>query len=205
MTDEEYVFKSDVKEKSKTARSARNAYSSRRRGCHLSTDHITRKEWERMNGPIHSIKLDAPITWEEFKSKPEDLQKQYLDNIFAKYKVGPTAISQLFQIDKSTCSKRLSGLGYSFKNGKSTPEETTRFYKAFGLVNRVKPITQDAILAVDSQQPDFAAPNIAHFSFTGRRCDLRLDQLLSLLFPENEELSITLEIVKTQEGDNSDA
>ena len=50
MDDAEYIYKQDVKEKAITARSSHKYGSSRRRRCGLSSDNLTRKEWERMNG-----------------------------------------------------------------------------------------------------------------------------------------------------------
>lgn len=183
MTDEEYVFRSDIKEKSKTARSARNAYSSRRRGCHLSTDHITRKEWERMNGPIHSIKLDAPITWEEFKSKPEDLQKQYLDNVFAKYKIGPTALAKMFGISGQYCGTYLVKLGYTFE-GKAKPSETERFLADYGQAPATAmPVTTTAM-------------SLDRFSFvlSGAFSPEEVAARLTGLFPVGTDVEITIEV-----------
>lgn len=50
MDDAEYIYKQDVKEKAITARSSHKYGSSRRRRCGLSSDNLTRKEWERMRG-----------------------------------------------------------------------------------------------------------------------------------------------------------
>lgn len=55
MDDAEYIYKQDVKEKAITARSSHKYGSSRRRRCGLSSDNLTRKEWERMNGPVHTL------------------------------------------------------------------------------------------------------------------------------------------------------
>lgn len=46
MTDEEYLFKQDVREKAITARSSHKIGSSRRRKCSLSTNCMTRKEFK---------------------------------------------------------------------------------------------------------------------------------------------------------------
>ena len=81
MTDEEYLFRQDVKEKAITARSSHKRGNSRRRQCSFSTDHMTRREWEKMNGPVSTVKLGRPITWEEFSGMSKSLRRQYIQDM----------------------------------------------------------------------------------------------------------------------------
>ena len=63
MTEEERLYREDVKEKAITARSSHKIGSSRRKRCTFSTDRMTQKEWEKLNGPIHTITPGKPMTW----------------------------------------------------------------------------------------------------------------------------------------------
>ena len=83
MDDAEYIYKQDVKEKAITARSSHKYGSSRRRRCGLSSDNLTRKEWERMNGPVHTLKPDEALSWDRFRALPRSLQPDYLKHILS--------------------------------------------------------------------------------------------------------------------------
>lgn len=138
MTDEAYIFKQDVREKAITARSSHKIGSSRRRKCSFSTDRMTRKEWEKMNGPIYRITPGEPMPWEAFKALPDTLQKKYVECILEKYKVGPNAIARMFKISGAYCGNYLRGLGFSF-SGHTTPSETARFLQDYGQTEELAP------------------------------------------------------------------
>lgn len=130
MTEAESVFREDVREKSIIARSSRNTGSARRRGCGMGTDQLSRKAWEKMNGPVYSICLSKPITWAELKDFPQDAQRDYLQNIVTTYRVGPNAIARMLGISGPYCNEQLQKLGV--KTGKrATPKDTARFTEEF--------------------------------------------------------------------------
>lgn len=137
MTDEAYLFKQDVREKAITARSSHKVGSSRRRKCRFSSDRLTKKEWEKLNGPIHTITPGVAMTWEAFKAVPDTLQKKYIEGILEKYKVGPNAIARMFGISGTYCGNYLRGLGFSF-SGHTTPSETARFLRNYGKTEEVE-------------------------------------------------------------------
>ena len=137
MTDEAYLFKQDVREKAITARSSHKVGSSRRRKCRFSSDRLTKKEWEKLNGPIHTITPGVAMTWEAFKAVPDTLQKKYIEGILEKYKVGPNAIARMFGISGTYCGNYLRGLGFSF-SGHTTASETARFLRNYGKTEEVE-------------------------------------------------------------------
>ena len=106
MDDAEYIYKQDVKEKAITARSSHKYGSSRRRRCGLSSDNLTRKEWERMNGPVHTLKPDEALSWDRFRALPKSLQQDYIKHILSKFKVGPAALPQCLPPRAWTCLRR---------------------------------------------------------------------------------------------------
>ncbi|MFR0872508.1 MAG: hypothetical protein ACLSG5_14620 [Oscillospiraceae bacterium] len=91
MRDEEYLFKEDVREKAITARSAKKR--PRHSGCRLPQ--YTAKEMREMSGPTYTLNLKKRITYAEFKTLPEGLQKSYVQNIIDKYRVDPSALAEL--------------------------------------------------------------------------------------------------------------
>ena len=107
MDDAEYIYKQDVKEKAITARSSHKYGSSRRRRCGLSSDNLTRKEWERMNGPVHTLKPDEALSWDRFRALPRSLQQDYIKHILSKFKVGPAALGRMFGVSEAYCGDYL--------------------------------------------------------------------------------------------------
>ena len=127
MDDAEYIYKQDVKEKAITARSSHKYGSSRRRRCGLSSDNLTRKEWERMNGPVHTLKPDEALSWDRFRALPKSLQQDYIKHILSKFKVGPVALGRMFGVSEAYCGDYLKKqLGITFQ-GRPTRQETLRF------------------------------------------------------------------------------
>ena len=136
MKDERHVFFEDVHEKAITARSAKKRVS--HSGCRLPQ--YTTKEIREMHGPVHKIDLDKPIAYTDFKAQPETLQKEYVKNILANYKVGMSAIAELLGVPVPTCTYKLHKLGFSFPIGfRPAREDLERFREDFGLTERVAP------------------------------------------------------------------
>lgn len=93
-----------------------------------------------MSGPVHKIDLGKPIAYADFKAQPETLQKEYVKNILANYKVGMSTIAELLGVPVSTCTSRLHKLGFSFPRGfKPVREDLERFREDFGLTERIAP------------------------------------------------------------------
>lgn len=131
MDDAEYIYKQDVKEKAITARSSHKYGSSRRRRCGLSSDNLTRKEWERMNGPVHTLKPDEALSWDRFRALPRSLQQDYIKHILSKFKVGPVALGRMFGVSEAYCGDYLKKqLGVTFQ-GRTTRQETLRFLNTY--------------------------------------------------------------------------
>lgn len=131
MDDAEYIYKQDVKEKAITARSSHKYGSSRRRRCNLSSDNLTRKEWERMNGPVHTIKPDEALSWDKFRALPKNLQQDYIKHILLRFNVGPSALGRMFGVSEAYCGDYLKKqLGFTFQ-GRTTRQETLRFLDAY--------------------------------------------------------------------------
>ncbi len=191
MTDEEYVFKQDVREKAITARSSHKVGSARRRKCSFSTDHMTKKEWEKMNGPVYQVTTGAAMPWASFKVLPETLQKKYIECILEKYKVGPNAIARMFGISSAYCSERMRKLGFTF-SGHTTPTETERFLTDYKLA-QVK-----ALIAGEKNEPGSVQPSVAltqsSLTFAGPFSPEEIMQKLASLFDPGQDVTVTIEV-----------
>lgn len=113
MNDEEYLFAEDCKEKKNVANSARHRRSHNGRGgrVRFPSDSLTKKEKEAMNGEVKSYKLNAPMTYEEFKAMPKDIQEQYVKLLRKVYCAPWTEIEAMMGCSRCVLSR------YMEKNG----------------------------------------------------------------------------------------
>lgn len=186
MTDEEYLFKQDVREKAITARSSHKVGSSRRRKCSFSTDRMTRKEWERMNGPVHKITPGEPMSWEAFKALPDTLQKKYIEYIREHYRVGPNAIARMFGISATYCGNYLRGLGFTF-SGHTTPSETARFLQDYGQ-------TEGAAVELAADKKNTGVERLS-LTFSGGFSPEEIAAKLVGFFELGQEVAVTVEVL----------
>lgn len=126
MKDEAYVFYEDVREKSITARGARNRPNRRT----LRVPNYTKKELEAMNGQAISINLNNAISYKYFKTLPESLKKEYIQNLIDKYDAGPTEIARLLGMGVKNCSAQLRNLGFKFNRGHRQSAENVKRMRA---------------------------------------------------------------------------
>ena len=61
-----------------------------------------------MNGPVSTVKLGRPMTWEEFSGMSESLRRQYIQDILNHYDVGPNAIGRMLGVSGPYCGNWVS-------------------------------------------------------------------------------------------------
>lgn len=184
MTDEAYIFKQDVRDKAITARSSHKVGSSRRRKCSFASDRLTKKEWEKLNGPIHTVTPGEPMTWEAFKAVPDTLQTKYIEGILEKYKVGPNAIARMFGISGTYCGNYLRSLGFTF-SGHTTPSEAARFLRDYGKV-------EEAESKSAAGKKNTALERLS-LTFSGGFSPEAITEKLQGLFESGQEVIVTVE------------
>ena len=115
MTDEKFVFVSDVKEKKRTARGSFNKRTHAGKGGKVKfpSDYLSRKELKAMNGEPKTYKLNSPMKWEEFKAMPEDLQIVYITKIREKYNVSDLKLADMFGVTKDKVARHFKKVGLS--------------------------------------------------------------------------------------------
>ena len=115
MSDEEWEYKQDCKDKKITARSARNKRTHNGKGgaVKLPSDYLSKKELNAMNGPVESYRMNDPMSWDEFKKLPDDLKGVYIKALREKYKVPDSMLAECMGVAGPTFCKfmRCYGLG----------------------------------------------------------------------------------------------
>lgn len=109
MTDLQYVYQSDIREKKSTGRGVfHKKNGSKSKKCTLPSDYMTRKEKMAMSGECKTYDMRKFYIYEEFKQFPDDIQLQYLNSLINRYDVTIAAIAdELFHITPTGLYKYL--------------------------------------------------------------------------------------------------
>ena len=104
------MFYDECADRKRTARGAFNkrTHNGKRGGVKFPSDYLSKKEKNKMNGEIKVYKMNEPITYAEFKGYPDDLKKQYVNNLREKFDVSDTAIAEMMGINNKTLNKLLN-------------------------------------------------------------------------------------------------
>ena len=72
-------FYDDVKSRKSEASGARHRVGgSKSKKCSLPSDHLTDAQKRKLNGPVRAYNVKTPMSWDEFKSVPTDLQQAHV-------------------------------------------------------------------------------------------------------------------------------
>ena len=145
MPDEQYVMISDSIEKKKIAHSSHNRKTHCGKGGRVKfpSDYLSKKELKAMNGDVKSYNLNRPMTWEEFRRMPQDLQIMYIKKLRNEFGVPDIVLSKAMGICKSSFSKAMRDLNLSL--GKSAgatgkqwlhSEKSSKFYEYWNKFNK---------------------------------------------------------------------
>lgn len=83
--------------------------------CHMPTDDMTPSQIRGMSGPVKVYRLGKPMDWATFKDMPEDLQKQYIKKLYARFGVSNRRLAVMLGVDHKTVDKKTAALGISTK------------------------------------------------------------------------------------------
>lgn len=113
MTDERYVYNTDMRDRKRTASGARaRKGGSRTKRCLLPSDTLTKAQREKLNGPVEQVSLNRPLNYAELKQLPPTLQFLYLDNLVSVHKARRTDIQKMLGVASATLfnlEKKLPG------------------------------------------------------------------------------------------------
>lgn len=125
MTDFDYENK-QKKDIARGARYKKNGSKSRR--CTFPSDHLTPAQKAALNGPVTTILLNQPMSWETFRSPAmtDTLRVEYIKNLQGTYRASNQMLSKMFGISASSVGIELRRLNLRPLKGTqgSTPEKT---------------------------------------------------------------------------------
>lgn len=116
MTDFEY----DCLQKKRLAGQAKyRKRGSKSKKCSLPSDRLTNKQWKDKCGPVITYSLNKPMTWDDFKKMPVDIQAQYITNLQQNYGVTAVDLGDMFGVRALTVRKHAesNNLGVEFPRG----------------------------------------------------------------------------------------
>lgn len=120
-------FDYEVMQKKRIAHSAAHMKrGSKSKKCTLPSDHLTPAQWKRRNGPVSTYKLDAPMSWEQFREMPFDLRKKYLNNLYDLYGASDTRIGAMMFVHPQTIARARAELGIHRSGARVGAEELAR-------------------------------------------------------------------------------
>ena len=135
MTDFDY----DVMQKKRIASQAKyRKRGSKSKKCNLPSDGMTNKQWKELCGPVATYKMNEPLKWEELKSYPDDVQREYVTGLRNKYGVTSRCVAEMLGLKPSS----FYGLGFNgiFSRGyKMTPEQKAGWDQFIGNIKDVQP------------------------------------------------------------------
>lgn len=114
MTNEEYLFYTDVNRKKSIARSSkyRRTHNGNRGAIKFPSDYLSKKELRKMNGDIKTYNLNAPMTYSEFKKMPEDLRRKYLERIIERFDAPRGDICKMLGCGRKAMANQFEKLGF---------------------------------------------------------------------------------------------
>lgn len=96
LSDAEYVFQQDIKEKKQAGRGAfHKKGGSKSKKCNFPSDYMTKKEKMAMNGPVMSYDPNKFYELSEFKQLPMEYQIKYINSLLLRYNCGLKAIAEV--------------------------------------------------------------------------------------------------------------
>lgn len=137
MNDEEYLFHTDSWEKKSIANSAfkRRTHTGKGGRVRFPSDHLTKKELEKMNGETKSYRLNEPVSWIEFKAWPDDIKVMYIKLLREKFNVPGRKISDMMNVDAGQFARKIRDLGIAETGRRKTDNwDKEGWYAWCGLV-----------------------------------------------------------------------
>ena len=105
-------FDFDVMTKKRIARgAAARKCGSKSRRCTLPSDYLTDAQKKARNGKMSTYNLSKPMTYEQFKLMPRDLQREYLLKLRNDMHASTRVIAQMFRCSDETVRVAIRNLG----------------------------------------------------------------------------------------------
>lgn len=100
LPDEQWAMIEDSIDKKRTAASAfkQRTHCGKGGSVKFPSDYMSKKELNAMNGEVKSYRLNSAMSWDEFKSMPDDLKVAYINSIRERFCVPDKYVAEMFGI-----------------------------------------------------------------------------------------------------------
>lgn len=205
MSDEQYLFIQDCKDKKITARSARHTRTHCGKGgtVKFPSDYMTKKELKAMSGECKTYKMNEAITWDEFKKMPDDLKIDYVKNLREKFSVPDKVLAEHMGVTRQTFCNYMRVLGISLGSKSGGANKWWTGLKEFDEwwygekeeeqvpveENDSEPDTSDQVI-----HTSFLIPKSGQISFEGAVDDI-LRSVAAIIGSKNVELTVHWNVI----------
>lgn len=118
MTDAEFLFQESIREKRGMVNGAKHTVGKTRRNGRPKDLDVSEKEYKEKCGQVQKFSLSMPMTLEEFKALPNDLQKEYIRRLLEILHMSPKAIGLMFGIHYTSTLRLIREIGYNYDSYK---------------------------------------------------------------------------------------
>lgn len=195
-------FDYEVMQKKRIAYSARHKKNgSRSKYVSLPSDNKKMKKED-----VKVYKIGEPVSWNEFRSYPHDVQVQYLEWIRDNFGVTTAALSEMFGIQKGTISSKF---GAAFMNlggilprscSKYAEKKFKKWLKGDEEEKTVEPEQKEEQPQKNVEEPTFFDV-ISSCDMTLKGSALKVGQTIYKLF-RDQEIIVTVQLGKENENNN---
>ena len=197
----------DRKSLARAARYKKNGSKSKR--CTLPSDRLTDAQLRKRNGGLNVYQVGKPITWEEFKGYPIEMQREYLKHFAEKHKCNTAMLANMMGCEATalmahTKRKGLSGIVVR----RPTIEAQMAFYRWLeSQKNPVEPEEAAPEQSVAEEPARVKAPTMASSTILGGSCTMKgtaneiLLELQQMLKNENVIMSVTWHRAEEENAD----
>lgn len=102
LPDEQWAMIEDSIDKKRTAASAfkQRTHCGKGGRVRFPSDFKSKKELKAMNGEVKSYRLNSAMSWDEFKSMPDDLKVAYINGIRERFSAPDKYVAEMFGISQ---------------------------------------------------------------------------------------------------------
>lgn len=144
------MFYSEVRDRKAIGRGGfHKKGGSKSKKCNLPSDNLTERGWRKMNGPVNTINMNAPMAWGDFKELRVDLKEQYIRGLVERFNVTKATLAEVFGVNVTTFIRYTKDINMSdvFRVGKKMKaDEKAAFFEFFGHV----PVEFESVTCNDS-------------------------------------------------------
>lgn len=156
------VFYDDIRTKKEIGRSGyhkKNGSRSKKVPC--STDYMSQRKWEKMNGDVKTYDLNASMSWQDFCDMADDLKDQYIRSLASRFGATKQALCEVFGTNIRSFDKQTMGCNFSdiFTLGRRITSQGKHDLQAFFEMEpqrEVTPVQEQERFAISQFSMDFA-------------------------------------------------